>query len=424
MNAKPPPYPRPTPPLELERPSDLVREAGKVEMTTSQSSLKGLMHVTPEGFPGPTTALLIAARSDNAAAKHMFELMRSLKDAGLRVFVASPVNPPYGYELKKAADKFIPIPHREFSFSALRKLRRSIRKHRVSIVHSHGRTAGVYSRLLGFMTDASIIHTYHGIPDEPGLSGSIKQIIDQVLTRVDYDPVFLSPTERTKAISKGIVDEKREAFLIESSVDLTDYPKRKKSQAPFSKIDRDEPSTISNVRIGAFLRPESPKGHEHFLRLVREARDLGKYTCIGISRERLERYGEIPENLEVVGHVVDTTPWLYSLDTFVSTSTADGQIIGSLEAMAAGAICILSNVAAHEQFDKHHAVLLFDPKSVQNFAGTLTRVRDDRALRDQLASNSRHMIERFYDASIFKAKMLELYKNAARKAAKRLPQKR
>lgn len=408
-------------PLELVRSPDFAAPETRKNEMTSSLGLKGLLRETPEGFPGPTTALLVAARSDNAAAKHMMELAFALKEAGLRIFIASPLNPPYGYELKKFADKFIQIPHRHFSFAALLRLRKSVRKHGVTIVHSHGRTAGVYSRLIGLMSDASIIHTYHGIPNEPGFGGDMKQLLDQILAHTEYDPVFLSPTERTRAISKHVVKETREAFLIENSVDLASFPKRKKSQAPFSKVDRDEPSTLKDIRIGSYLRPESPKGHDLFLKLAREARDQAKFTCIGISRERLAQYGEIPENLEVVGHVVDTTPWLYSLDVFVSTSTADGQIIGSLEAMAAGAVCILSNVAAHEQFDKHSAALLFEPKSVQNFVMVLNRVRTDRALRDQLVGNSRLMIERFYDAAGFKAKMLELYKNAARKAFKRTP---
>lgn len=373
-------------------------------------------HGTPEGFPGPTTVLLMTARSDSGRApQQILELMRMLKSTGIRIFVASPVNPPYGYEIKKLADKFIPIPHREFSFSAMLRVRQSIRKHKIGIIHSHGRTAGVYSRLLGFLTGVSVIHTYHGIQSESGFKGQFKLLVDKILAGFDFDAIFSSEAERQKALQKGVAKDDRETFVIENAVDLERFPKRKHGQTPMGQIDRAKPESFTSVRIGALLRPESTRGHEHFLRIVQECAGQANFTCAGMTREKLAKIGTIPANLEIVGPLADPTSWLYSLDMFVSTSTGDGQVVGSLEAMAAGAICVLSNVSAHQAFEKHHAAILFDPKSVQGFQKVLSDLLNDKAVRDMVLGNSRYMLERFHDGHTFKAKILELYRGAAKR---------
>lgn len=391
--------------IHRERPS----EAQLLEKKTGYQA-------TPEGFPGPTTVLLITARSDSGRApQQILELMRMLKSSGIRVFAASPVNPPYGYEIKKLADKFIPIPHREFSFSAMLRIRQSIRKHRVNIVHSHGRTAGVYSRLLGFLTGASVLHTYHGIQSDAGFSGQLKLVVDKILARFEFDAIFSSEAERQKALQKGIARDDRETFLIENAVDLERFPKRKHGQTALAQVDRSKPETVTGIRVGAFLRPESTRGHEHFLRIVNESIGQAVFTCAGMSREKLAKIGSIPSNLEVLGPMPDPTAWLSSLDIFVSTSTGDGQVVGALEAMAAGAICVLSNVTAHQAFEKQHAAILFDPKSVQGFLKVLSDLRNDNSVRDMVLGNSRYMLERFHDGHTFKSKILELYRAGAKR---------
>ena len=375
-------------------------------------------HGTPEGFPGPTTILFITARSDSGRSpQQILELMRILKPMGIRIFAASPVNPPYGYEIKKLADKFIPIPHRDFSFSALLRIRKSMRKYKIGILHSHGRTAGVYSRLLGMLTGASVVHTYHGIPIEPGFKGQIKAAVDKFLAGLNFDGVFSSDSEREKAIQHGVFKDDREGIVIEGAVDFDRFPKRKNNQIALGHVDRTKPETLTNIRVGAFLRPESTRGHEHFLRLVQDSIGQAQFTCAGMSREKLQQIGPIPENLEVLGPMSDTTAWLYSLDVFVSTSTGDGQAMGALEAMAAGAVCVLSNVGAHQAFEKHHAAILFDPSSTKGFLKVLADLRNDKSVRDMVLGNSRYMLERFHDAQTFKTKILEIYRTAARRLA-------
>lgn len=373
----------------------------------------------PEGFPGPTTILFITTRSDGGIApKQIIDIANMMRPIGIRVFIAAPTNPPHGFELKRVADKLISVPARDFNWKTLFELRRQIVKHSVSLIHSHGRTAGLYARLLRLMTGVEVLHTFHGIPNEPGLSGHIKRFIDQLLGMTRFVPVFGSETEKQRAIAKRLISSEHESMILESAIDLSKFPKRKQTLVPFCSVDPMRPETLNRIRIGAFLRVESTRGHDLFLKAAAEAAEQGQWSCAGYPRERLGKFGKLHESLEVVGPVQDIGKWLNSLDVFVSTSTGDGQIYGALQAMAAGCVCILSDVPAHQAFVKHQAALLFDPAEPNSLAQAIDDVRSNKALRDMLLGNARYMLERFHNEDTFRNKLLDSYRLAAKRTAK------
>lgn len=388
--------------------------------TTDSVEMRKLMrdgHV-PDGFPGPTTILFICTRTDGGIApKQIIDIVNVIRPSGIKCFIASPMSPPFGFELKRAADKLINIPARDFSIGALFRLRRQILKYGINVIHSHGRTAGVYSRLLGIMTKVSVIHSFHGIPNEKTVAGEFRLFVDQLLGISRFTPVVGSLAEKERALNKKLISTEHETMLIESSIDLSKYPKRKTNYSPFSKVDRNRPETLSQIRIGGFLRPESTRGHDVFLKLAKDTENQGKWSCAGLTRDKVVKFGAPPATLEIAGPMTDSSKWLYSLDVFVSTSTGDGQIYGTLNAMAAGCVCLLSNVPAHQSFLKHQAALLFDPNDPKTFATALNDIRNDKALRDMLLGNARYMLERFHNAETFQGKLVEIYRHAAKRTA-------
>lgn len=388
--------------------------------TTDSIEMRKLMRdgYVPDGFPGPTTVLFICTRTDGGIApKQIVDIMKVIRPLGLKCFIASPMNPPFGFELKRVSDKMINIPAREFSFRAFFRLRRQILRYGINVIHSHGRTAGVYSRLLGITTKVSVIHTFHGIPNEKSLSGKIRHFIDQVLGISRFTPVVGSTAEQERALERKLISTEHEPVLVESSIDLAKYPKRKSFQSPFCKVDHNRPETKNQIRIGGFLRPESTRGHDVFLKLAKDAENQGQWSCAGLSRDRVVKFGAPPIGLEIAGPMSDSSKWMYSLDVFVSTSTGDGQIYGALQAMAAGCVCLLSDVAAHQGFLKHQAAILFNPGDPKSFATALNNVRNDKSLRDMLTGNARYMLERFHNAETFQSKLIEIYRTGAKRTA-------
>jgi glycosyltransferase involved in cell wall biosynthesis len=268
------------------------------------------------------------------------------------------------------------------------------------------------------MTGVEVVHTFHGIPNEPGLGGRLRHFVDQLLGMTRFIPVFGSETEKQRALEKRLISTEHDAMILDSAIDLAKFPKRKQALFPFCSVDLMRPETHNRIRIGAFLRVESTRGHDLFLKVAAEAAGQGQWSCAGYPRERLGKFGNLHESLEVVGPVQDIGKWLNSLDVFVSTSTGDGQIYGALQAMAAGCICLLSNVPAHQAFVKHQAALLFDPADPKSLAQAINDVRSNKALRDMLLGNARYMLERFHNEETFRNKLLDSYRQAAKRTAK------
>jgi glycosyltransferase involved in cell wall biosynthesis len=170
------------------------------------------------------------------------------------------------------------------------------------------------------------------------------------------------------------------------------------------------------IRVGAFLRPENRQSFEPFLKLAKECAGLAQFSCAGVSRHSLAQKGSVPENLEILGPIADPMQWIYSLDVLVNTTLSEVPIIDSLEGMAAGAVCILSDIPVHVKLHEQNAALLFDAKNPETFKAALATARDDLATREMILGNARYMVERFHDADSVKAKIMETYRQAIKRA--------
>jgi len=109
--------------------------------------------------------LHISSRADfGGGPEHLFQLLKSAKNK-MDVFAACPNDFPYYEKYREllGKDKIIIIPHRKFSPSVFVKLISFITGNGINIVHSHGKGAGIYSRLLYLFTNIKVVHTFHGL---------------------------------------------------------------------------------------------------------------------------------------------------------------------------------------------------------------------------------------------------------------------
>ncbi len=113
---------------------------------------------------GRLRVLMITGRADvGGGPEHLFQLSKSLA-GDCDVFIASPNESPYWerYRNLVGESRLFEIPHRRFSGATLWALSKWCGRNRIDLVHSHGRAAGAYSRLIP-RSDASVcLHTPHG----------------------------------------------------------------------------------------------------------------------------------------------------------------------------------------------------------------------------------------------------------------------
>ena len=102
--------------------------------------------------------------SHGGGPEHLFQLTRTA-GAHISCVIACPDEPPYATRFKCLENvcRMVWIPHRRLSVSAIDKLHKIIKTQKIDVIHSHGKGAGVYSRILAVLTGLPTIHTFHGV---------------------------------------------------------------------------------------------------------------------------------------------------------------------------------------------------------------------------------------------------------------------
>ena len=108
--------------------------------------------------------LEISARSDiGGGPEQLFKVAANL-EGRFRFFCACPDQAPYFERITKAGIPIFKLPYRRFDVKSFFRLLKWTRRNSISVVHSHGRGAGIYARLLKiFNRELRIVHTFHGI---------------------------------------------------------------------------------------------------------------------------------------------------------------------------------------------------------------------------------------------------------------------
>jgi len=110
--------------------------------------------------------LFITLRADHGGGPKHVDLLINNLSSEIEIYLACPQDRPY-YDLwnesKKVKDIFI-LPHRKFSVKKFLGLNKFIKDNDIEIVHSHGKGAGIYSRILKILNPRlKIVHTLHGV---------------------------------------------------------------------------------------------------------------------------------------------------------------------------------------------------------------------------------------------------------------------
>lgn len=347
--------------------------------------------------------LLITARADHGGGpRHLFDLLRALKSSSFEFFIARPNQKPYAEEFDLLCKGSIEIPARSFSLAKFCALRKFVKDNQIGVIHSHGRGAGLYSRLLGLtLLNVKVAHSFHGIHREPTLIGRIKMMIDRVLAFTPYFALLTSEAEKRDALEYSFLSDRTNSGVINNIVDRSRFKPR-----TAKAFEHQDP-----IRIGSILRADHAKGPEDFLMLATSKASAGVWTCVGATREELAKFGLVPRALDPVGRVSDPADWLTDLDVYVSTSRWEAHPLAVLEAMAAGCVCLLSDIPSHRFFAEANAALCFDSSSADSFQAALSRVTDDPSLRASLVNQAKRLVEDDHSVEIFRAKVEKVYRD-------------
>lgn len=344
--------------------------------------------------------LMITLRSDaSGGPRHVFDLVRELRRLDVDVDVASPLDPPYGPIFQRESQAFFELPHRGFSLRAFLGLRRFVARGGYDIVHSHGRGAGLYSRLLKPFISARVIHTFHGVNPDRSWKERMKRFLDRFLAGWTDWFISVSASEMHLA-QKFRLYHSGYISLVMNGINLSEFTRQNETS-----------HSDGLFHVGLIARPDPVKGLDLFLADV--AANASEYRKAGVVFELAGvREGEmaIPPavgDLIRVRGFVNSAAFLSELDLFCSFSRSEGLPLTVLEAQAMEIPCLLSDIPGHQYF--HATARFFDPARARHFLEQVLFLKGDRAYRERLTEKARKVIAEEHGADVMAQRTLRVY---------------
>lgn len=338
--------------------------------------------------------LYITSRSDyGGGPEHIHQLMKRLSSR-FRIFIASPNDEPY-YARFKDHGECIEIPHRRFSRTHLFSLVRLVKQEGIDLIHSHGKGAGVYSRMLGVICRRPVVHTFHGFHYSQlrPVSRLLNLGAERLLGRFTDLYIAVSESERDACAKTGLFDMSK-VVVIPNGVEVPLFRQKKPAE---------------RFRIITVARLSPIKGVDIVVDIARELGSIAdgyEILIVGDGPERasLEKKAEGLENIRFLGFRTDVPELLDSSDVFLSASRGEGMPLSLLEAMARALPVVASDVMGNRDLVGNGTTgFLFDINRPTEAAEKIALLIKDRRLYDRLSKNAfeaasaEHSVEKMCD---------------------------
>lgn len=347
--------------------------------------------------------LLISLRSDHGGGpKHILDLAQEYKKSfpEISFSIAAPLDKPYAEPFQNLADHFLFLPHRRFSIFAFVQMCFFISKNKIQVLHSHGRGAGVYSRLYKLLfRNIKVVHTFHGFHKTPGLIGQLKVLTDQFLAKYCDLSIAVAPEEKAELILNKCTTDSNCRVILNGVMVPDNFRK----------------SIQFKAQIGMLARFDYQKGLDlliaHLLYFYRQdPTQSWMFHLAGVEPHQIEIPDELKARVTIHGKVENSRAFLQNLDLYLSTSRWEGLPLSVLEAMAEGLPTVLSNVTGHDYFLKNKVALGFNVDDSVEFSQVLIKLFRDTQLRQELALAGFHLMTSTHQVKSMAQATASLYK--------------
>ena len=339
--------------------------------------------------------LIITVRADfGGGPEHIYSLVKELHREN-SFYIACPDDFPYKKKYAEILGKnrIILIPHRKFKLSYLFKLKYYVKDNKIKIIHSHGKGAGIYGRLLSAISGIPCIHTFHGL--HTGSYNHYQKLVyiflEKILSSFTKKNISVSNGEYNEIIENKITNPKKIA-IIENGVEIPD-----------SIISEDNFLSSPKILI-TFTRFNYQKNSSQLILIFEELKkqkkaDLFNIILLGTGEEENKIQNMCKEyNLSNLfsfkGMVENRYDYLKNSFCFISTSRWEGMPLSILEAMSFGVPVIATDVVGNNNIVEHNKTgFLYNINNPKEAAGYIIKLSEDIELWKSFAAASRNKIQ-------------------------------
>jgi glycosyltransferase involved in cell wall biosynthesis len=353
--------------------------------------------------------LLITLRADYGGGPQHVNLLINNLSKDFELYVGCPNDKPYYQrwkENRKVKDIFI-LPHRKFSFKKLFLLYRFINKNQISIVHSHGKGAGIYSRLLKMLSpELKVIHTLHGfhIKEYGSIKKNIYIYIEKFLTLFTDKFINVSNGEKDICLDFKIFKNEQSEVIYNGikEIDLVENAKQ--------KLNLEDKIVITTIS-----RFDYPKNMFFGYEIAKRFKDNKKVVFLwigdGNDKSVLEKKA-IEEDVNIVftGFTKEIPLYLSATDIYLSTSRWEGLPYALIEAQSLGIPIVATNVVGNNEVvtnDKNG--FLFE--SADEAYDCINKLIENKSLYDNFSQNAKQNFKDKFEIKIMINKIENTYRN-------------
>jgi glycosyltransferase involved in cell wall biosynthesis len=303
--------------------------------------------------------------------------------------------------------------------SAYRALRRSIRRLKPDVVHTHSSKAGILGRAAAWDEKVpAVVHTIHGLPFGPSespLKNKLYIALERWAARRCHAIVGVCDSMGEQALAAG-VGRPEQYLTVYSGMDVEAFlhPPR-----PRDEVRRELGLVDDEVAFGTVARLFERKGHDDILAAapdVLKANPKVRFIFIGdgILRDRLmadaERLG-VRDAIHFTGLVPpDRIPELLNaLDAVVHPSLREGLARVLPQSLIVGRPVISYDVDGAKEVVLPETGILLPPRSVDGLKSAILRLAADPTLRDSMGREGRARFADRFRHETMTAQLRSLY---------------
>ncbi|HSL52672.1 MAG TPA: glycosyltransferase family 4 protein [Candidatus Deferrimicrobiaceae bacterium] len=346
---------------------------------------------------------------------HVRDLVAGLAGDEFQFTVAGPPGGAYEGEFTALGARFVSVRSDRLSPAVLRRVVRLIREHRIEIVHSHGKGAGLYGRIAARLTGAAAIHTFHGIHYRS--YPRLYLTVERYLARHGYAVVHVSASQAREAQALGLAPAGRSRLVV-NGVDAARV-RAAIAREPLSRAALGlDPGALV---LGTVARFDPVKGLDVLLRAFAQVlarRPNAQLLLVGDGPEAA-RLRDLAGALGLAGRAVfagpvkDAARGLPALDLYVSASHREGLPLALLEAMVCGLPVLATRVPGHVDVVEDGVTgVLVPPGDPAGLAAAAVELLEDPTRRRALGEAGRARAETHFALSRLLAEMRDLYREA------------
>lgn len=359
-------------------------------------------------------------------SEYLYSLIKEClqKDPKIRISVVAPQDGAYFDLLSSLGVTMYNLPVRDTSFATLIALWKIVRSQNIHIIHSQGKGAGIYGRVLGTILRKKVIHSFHGFHFShfSYLKQKIYLFSEQLLSLATSSYLCVSEDEKQKVIQYKACLNTTKLHVVYNGID----PKR--IEKPF--ISKKELGFESeDILITTIARVTPQKGILDFINaahIVTRQLPNAKFLIVGdVAKDEVLLDYEQSYRTEVLNRIkslrldnniviIPKTPYaidyLHSSDVFVSASWGEGFSLSLLEAMLLAKPIVVTDVTGNSEAIDHQINGLKVPKQdPENLATAILQLQHSPDTGSNYGENAKIKVIQNYSFDQMVTQTLHVY---------------